>query len=271
MKKKFKVNPFDLLGQVEFWPIPVTIPGSAMPRLEIAWSSFHQNFFSGLPVFFQRMRLPKGAQPAEVFRDCRVERRVPRRAIVLAAAAHVILFFLPWSELPAASRRIDAFANTQLTWSGPIEDLPLLHSPRETPKPRAKHEAEKPPAADNNEAFHPRQRIFTDPSRPTHPRQTLVNPAAPLEAPKILPDMPNVVHLASVPAPPRPRLEISEQALRKLRPKTRKTVATTDVPSPDLPNLEQRPAEVSLMAQQSGPAKPKIEINAGSTPRLGAR
>src|SRR5260221_11336382 len=137
-------------------------------------------------------------------------------------------------------------------------------------EPRAKAPAD-PPPAEGADAFHPRQRIFTDPSRPTHPRQTLVNPAAPLDAPKILPDMPNVVHLASVAAPPRPRLEISERTLRKLRPKTKKTVATTDVPSPDLPNLEQKPSEVSLMAQQNGPAKPKVEINAGSTPRLGAR
>ncbi len=251
MKKKFKVNPFDLLGQVEFWPIPVTIPGSAMPRLEIAWSSFHQNFFSGLPVFFQRMRLPKGAQPAEVFRDCRVERRVPRRAIVLAAAAHITLFFLPWSELPAASRRIDAFANTQLTWSGPIEDLPLLHSPRETPKPRAKREIEKPPAADNNEAFHPRQRIFTDPSRPMHPRQTLINPAAPPDAPKFLPEMPNIVQLAPASAPARPRMEISEQTLAKLRPKTTRKSLNAETPANDAPNLEQRPAEISIAANQS--------------------
>jgi TonB family protein len=53
-----------------------------------------------------------------------------------------------------------------------------------------------------------------------------------------------------------------------LRPRQTKSVATTDVPSPDLPNLEQKPAEISIATAQNGPAKPKLEINAGSAPRL---
>jgi TonB family protein len=271
MGKRYQVNPNDLLGQAELYPPHIVLPGTLEPRLDIAWDSFHQNFFSNIPVLFQRTRLTGAVPLVYVLRDCRVEHPAPRSAILLAALLQILLLLIPWPDLPVSAKRNPAFDNTQLTWSGPIDDLPLLNMPREKKAtPRAKAPAD-PPPAEGADAFHPRQRIFTDPSRPTHPRQTLVNPAAPLEAPKILPDMPNVVHLASVPAPPRPRLEISEQTLRKLRPKAKKTVATTDVPSPDLPNLEQRPAEISLMAQQSSPAKPKLEINAGSTPRLGAR
>jgi len=271
MGKRFQVNRYDLLGQAEFYPPHILLPGALEPKLEIAWGSFHQNFFSNIPVFFQRERLTGAVPLAYVLRDCRVEHPAPRRAILLAALVQILLLLIPWPDLPMSAKRNPAFDNTQLTWSGPIDDLPLLNMPRaKKAAPHAKNPVEPPPTV-GADAFHPRQHISTDPSRPTHPRQTLVNPAAPLDAPKILPDMPNVVHLASVAAPPRPRLEISEQALRKLRPKTKKTVATTDVPSPDLPNLERKPAEVSLMVQQNGPAKPKLEINAGSAPRLGAR
>jgi len=271
MGKRFHVNRYDLLGQAEMYPPHIVLPGTLEPKLDIAWGSFHQNFFTNIPVFFQRGRVTGDVPAAYLLRDCRVEHRAPHRAILLAALVQILFLLIPWPDLPMSAKRNSAFENTQLTWSGPIDDLPLLNMPRQKKAaPRAKTPAN-PPPAEGADAFHPRQRIFTDPSRPTHPRQTLVNPAAPLEAPKILPDMPNVVHLASVPAPPRPRLEISEQTLRKLRPKTKKMVATTDVPSPDLPNLEQRPAVVSLMAQQTGPAKPKLEINAGSAPRLGAR
>jgi TonB family protein len=271
MGKRYQVNQNDLLGQAELYPPHIILPGALEPKLEIAWGSFHQNFFTNIPVFFQRSPLAGAVPLVYVLRDCRVEHPAPRRAILLAALLQILLLLIPWPDLPVSAKHNPAFDNTQLTWSGPIDDLPLLNMPRaKKAPPRAKAPPD-PPPPEGADAFHPRQHIFTDPSRLTHPRQTLVNPAAPLEAPKILPDMPNVVHLASVPAPLRPRLEISEQTLRKLRPKTKKTVATTDVASPDLPNLEQRPTEVSLMAQQSGPAKPKLEINAGSTPRLGAR
>lgn len=271
MGKKFQVNPSDLLGQAELYPPHIVLPGATEPKLHIAWDSFHQNFFSNIPVLFQRTPLSSAVPLTYFFRDCRVDSRFPRRGILAAAALQVSFLLIPWPELPASAKRNPAFDNTQLTWSGPIDDLPLLNMPREKKAtPRAKSPAD-PSPSEGADAFHPRQRIFTDPSHPTHPRQTLVNPAAPLDAPKILPDMPNIVHLASVAAPPRPRLEISEQTLTKLRPKTRRSVATTDVPSPDLPNLEQKPAEVSLAAVQNGPAKPRLEINAGSAPRLGAR
>jgi len=271
MGKRFEVNRYDLLGQAELYPPRIVLPGTQQPCLDIAWGSFHQNFFSNILVFFQRTRLSGAVPLVYVLRDCRVEHPAPRRAILLAALVQILLLLIPWPDLPMSAKRNPAFDNTQLTWSGPIDDLPLLNMPREKKTvPHAKNPAE-PPPAEGADAFHPRQHIFTDPSRPTHPRQTLVNPAAPLDAPKILPDMPNVVHLASVVAPARPRLEISEQTLKKLRPKTKKTVATTDVPSPELPNLEPKPAEVSLVALENGPAKPKLEINAGSAPRLGAR
>jgi TonB family protein len=270
MSKRFQVDAFDLLGQKEPFPIAVYLPGQVQLNLEIAWNSFHQNFFSGIPVFFEPTRAPKGAPKARIFRGCRVEGRIPRKAILAAALWHVAIFVMPWPQLPAAQKRDNPFENTLLTWSGPIEDLPLVNIPKARPKAVAKREANEAPPAKGADAYHPRQNIFTDPVHPSHPRQTLVNRAAPPDAPKILPTLPNIVQLADTPGPARPRLEISEQALAKLKPHEAKRKAITDSPSPDLPNLEQRPADVSFAAA-STPAKPRLEINAGSAPRLAER
>jgi TonB family protein len=265
--RKFRVNPFDLLGQGEIYPYPVRLPGRVQPKLTIAWNSFHQNFLSGIPVLFQSGRLPKGALPPRVFRDCIIERPMPRRAILASFLLYVAAILMPWPDLPAAPLHNPAFDNTQLTWSGRIEDLPLLNIPKQKSAAKAKAPVPEPVTAENTDAYHPRQRIYTDPVHPTHPRQTLVNPAAPPEAPKFLPPMPNVVQIAAA-APERPRIEISEKTLGKLRPKEVKTAATTDVPAPDAPNFEQRTAEISLAASQSGPERPKLQINAGSAPRV---
>jgi len=270
MARKFQVNPYDLLGQAELYPPHILLPGSMEPRLEIAWDSFHQNFLSNIPVFFQRSQFTAAVPLTYVLRDCRVEHRFPRRGLLVAAIVEVCLLLLPWPNLPAAPRKNHAFDNTQLTWSGPIDDLPLVNMPWEKSAPRAKSPEAAPPE-EGADAFHPRQRIFTDPSHPTHPRQTLVNPAAPPDAPKILPDMPNVVRIAPVAAPPRPQLEISQEALAKLHPRAKKSAAINDAPTPDLPNLETKPADISLASQQAGPARPKLEINAGSAPRVAER
>ena len=136
--RKFRVNPFDLLGQGEIYPYPVHLPGRVQPKLTIAWNSFHQNFFSGIPVFFQRGRLLKGAPPPKVFRDCIIERPMPRRAILASFLLYVAALLMPWPDLPAAPLRNHAFDNTELTWSGRIEDLPLLNIPKQKSAAKAK-------------------------------------------------------------------------------------------------------------------------------------
>ena len=271
MSRRFHVDPFDLLGQNEIYPIAVHLPGEGLPNLTIAWNSFHENFFSELGVFFQWTRIPKGDPPDNVFVDCRIQRRIPYSAILAAALWHVVLFILPWPKLPAAPKRNPAFDNTELTWSGPVEDLPLLNVPKQAQNTRAPKAPADDPPAEGTDSYHPRQRIFTDPSRPTHPRQTLVNTADPLEPPRILPALPNIVQLGSSSAPPRPRLQISEQTLAKLRPKEVKHAATTDMPAPDVPNMELHPADISIAQVDNGPARPKLEINAGAAPRLAQR
>jgi TonB family protein len=80
-----------------------------------------------------------------------------------------------------------------------------------------------------------------------------------------------MVQLQSVAGPARPRLQISEETLKKLRPKQRRVAAVASAPLPDVPNAEQRPAEISLAVQQNAPARPNVELNTGSTPHLAQR
>jgi TonB family protein len=268
-------NAIDLFGPPPpppAWPPeePRDLPPQLEPKLAIAWGDFHPGLASSLGVLLRGPFASKNGLKGAFFSDSWVEGRMPMRAVVAAALWHLAFVVVPFPQFSAGHRN-PAFENMELAWSGPIEDLPLLEIPRQKAKPVARAVPEKPLPAQGADAFHPRQRIFTDPVHPTHPRQTLINPAAPPEPPKILPNLPNMVQLQRVAGPARPRLQISEETLKKLRPKERRVAAVTSAPLPDIPNAEQRPAEISLAVQQKAPERPKVELNTGSTPRVAPR
>lgn len=264
-------NAFDLLGQANAEPPAVRLPGADEPRLEISWGAFRQSFSSSLAGAFERSPESRKFLTASFFKDAWVEKRFPRRAIAAAALWHIVFFVLPKPDI-SARQHFSEFDNTVLTWSGPIEDLPLLEVRSKKPKPTPRGEPDKPLAEKTADAFHPRQRVFTDPVHPTHPRQTLINPQAPPDAPKLLPVMPNIVEIAPSAMPARPKIEISERVLKSLRPHERKARAIdTNAPAPDVLNNEMRPSDMSIAAAQNMPAKPKLEINAGAAPRVAAR
>src|SRR5258708_26656330 len=271
-------NAIDLLGQAPppspprdvAPPPPNRLPDAQLePKLGIAWGDFHQGTLSSVAALFGPS-VAKGFLDASAFRDSWVEGRIPKRAVIAAALWHAAFLALPFSLLTGMPHRNPALQNVELTWSGPIEYLPLLEIARLKRRVPAKAQPEVPPAPRGTDAYHPRQRIFTDPVRPTHPRQTLINPKAPFEPPKLLPNLPNMVQFQQSAAPARPRLQISEEMLRKLRPRA-KTVATESRAPLNAPNMEQRIAEISLPAAQNGPARPKLELNAGAAPRLAQR
>jgi TonB family protein len=270
-------NAIDLLGSAPPPPppptplaevrAPETLPGSVEPKLDIAWGGFHQGFWSSVAALFG----PSGAKnfrDASAFRDSWVERRVPKRAVIAAALWHAAFLALPFSLLTGMAHTNPLLQNVQLTWSGPIDDLPLLEIAPAKPKTPPKPKLEDPPPQPAAVAFHPRQRIFTDPVRPTHPRQTLINPKAPFEPPKLLPNLPNIVQLEQVNGPAKPRLQISEEMLKKLHPREKRAATASVAPPVDIPNMEQNVADMNLPAAQSGPARPKLELNAGAAPRV---
>jgi TonB family protein len=265
---------FDLLGQATAAArAPTRLQAVRPPKLDIAWGSFHQGIGSSLGVLFSKSPVPRKFSIDGFFQYCWIEGRIPRRALVAAALWHIVFFVMPFPQFPARARHNSSFDNAELSWSGPINDLPLLDmqasKPKRKPSPRG--EPEKPLPPEGADAFHPRQHIFSDPVRPTHPRQTLINSAAPPEAPKILPSLPNIVQIQDLPGPARPRLEISREALAKLHPKQRRVAAVTDAPAPDIPVFEQKPGELAMIASPNAPARPKLELNGGAAPRIAPR
>jgi hypothetical protein len=264
-------NAFDLLGQANTAPLPVHLRGAMEPQFEISWGDFRQSFRSSLAGALTNSAESRRFLSKSFFKDAWIEKRFPRRAVAAAALWHLVFLLMPKPDM-SAPKRYSEFDNTILTWSGPIEDLPLLEVRGKKPRPMPRGEPERPAPRAGADAFHPRQRIFTDPIHPTHPRQTLINPQAPPEAPKLLPAMPNIVQLAPAAAPVRPRIEISERILKSLRPRARKAkTIDASAPAPDVLNNEVHPADLSIAASQNMPARPKLEINAGVAPRLAAQ
>jgi TonB family protein len=263
-------NPLNLLGQAPPPAPAVQLHGPAEPQLDLGWGQFHQGIASNFAELFRRARLPEDFLVGSFFKDAWIERRLPRRAIFAAALWHIAFLAMPFPEI-SGPKRNPAFANAQITWSGPIEDFPLMEMPAAKPKPSPRGTKNQPPAPEGADAFHPRQRIFTDPVHPTHPRQTLINPAAPAEPPKILPNLPNMVQLAQSVAPARPRLEISQETLKKLRPREKRVATNPTAPIPEVQLSEQRAADLNLAMTNSGPERPKLQINAGVAPRVAQR
>ena len=255
MSSPWAVGAFDLLGLSEPFRANMRLADGAAPRLDVAWGGFHQGFGSSLAALFRRPLFAGKFHPADFFRDCWIERRVPHRAVVAAALWHIAFIVLPFPNFPARPR--PAMEDTQwpLTWSGPINDLPPLNLPGPLKKPRPRGEPSKPLPPKGADAF--------------HPRQTLINPAAPPEPPKLLPNLPNIVQLAQTIQPARPRLQISREALAKLRPRMKRKTQVTEVAAPEVSNLDPHVADVNIASSPDVPARPKLELNAGSAPRLG--
>jgi protein TonB len=263
-------NPFDLLGQAPPPAPALELQGSNQPQLELGWGQFHQGIASNFAELFRRAGFSKNLLSASYFKDVWIERRLPRRAIFAAALWHIAFITMPLPQI-SGPKTNPAFADTQLTWSGQIEDFPLLKIPAARPKPISRAAKTQPPAPEGADAFHPRQRIFTDLVHPTHPRQTLINPSAPAIAPKLLPMLPNMVQLAQSVAPARPHLEISQEALRKLRPRQKRFATNPNAPAPEMQISEQRREDLTLAMANAGPERPKLQINAGVAPRVSQR
>ena len=251
---------------------PIRLSVGRPPQLDIAWGSFHQGIGSSLEVVLSKSPVPKKFSIDGFFKYCWIEGKLPRRALIAAALWHIVFFVMPYPQLPARARHNPGFDNVELSWSGPINDLPLLDmkAPKPEPEPKAtpRSEPEKPLAPEGAEAFHPRQHIFSDPVHPNHPRQTLINSAAPPVPPKILPSLPNIVEIQEMPGPARPRLVISKEELARLHPKQRRVATVTDAPAPDVPVFEQKPGDLAMIATANGPARPKLELNTGAAPRI---
>ena len=98
------------------------------------------------------------------------------------------------------------------------------------------------------------------------PGRRSIQPKAPQEPPKILPALPNIVQLAGS-QPERPKLQLTAAELTSLRPKTRASLAASNVAAPEISALEKQAGAINIASSSQAPAKPLLPVNPMSAPR----
>lgn len=233
----------------------------AAPRLDVPWQKRRSRLVESLRA------LLTGSAPKEFvggtnFRDCWVKGQMPRRSVAASAAWHItalVLLIQFGSFLWSRPRTVD-LPNFELTWSGPIEDLPLI-------SPGVTHKKLSPPGDPAKEfpkrganAFHPRQTLISVPKVPNHPRQTLIRPDAPPAPPKFLPDLPNIVQLSGMPSRPQMKIAANNMIAKQPRQTSRQLQSSA---VPDMPNQETNFTGLNI-ASAALPSKPALTISSGA-------
>lgn len=230
-------------------------PHGQLPRLDlgIEWTSPRKEFWSSVCGFFSGPRAPKDSElPADSDLRVRwVEGRNSGWAFAASSVWHVIvvtLLVLPiWGFLPATARNL-APVRIEVSWDA-AQDLPRISLPARKTEPSLKKRTsapkapeDQPPAQDGADAFHPHQTILSAPVRVTHPRQTLIQPNAPMTPPKIDPELPNIVQWAASAPVPKPQLQFDASATA---PKMRQR-SSSDAVAPEIANLEKNAGPLNI-------------------------
>lgn len=245
---------------------PESIEPTRVPQLALQKTGSLAQFLSSLKVLVREPAPPRKFLGDPYFRDCWIDQRFPKQAFAIAIALQVLLILFPppiWSTRPP--RVVAPSPQMELTWFGPAHDFPAILPAALRMKSAPKMEAPKTQPRRGADAFHPRQTILSTPLHPTHPRQTLIQPAAPQEPPKILPALPNIVQLANA-QPARPKL-----VLTAMRPKTPSHLAAPDASAPDLSAPEKQIGAINIAASAQAPPKPIIPVSPMSAPRTAAQ
>jgi TonB family protein len=242
-------------------------PELPAPQLAVGKTGSLEEFFSSLVALVRGPRPLKGFDGGAYFRNCWIEQKFPMYAFAAAIVLQALLIVFPppiWNI--RAARSVSAAPRTEIAWYGPVKDFPVILPAVRAPRATARKDLSKLLPSQGADAFHPRQNIFSEPLHPTHPRQTLVEPRAPLEPPKILPALPNIVQLAAS-QPDRPRLQITAKELTSLRPKTPSSLQALNVTAPEISTLEKQPGVINIASSSQAPAKPLLPVNPMSAPR----
>jgi TonB family protein len=233
--------------------------------LAVHWSRPGREFASSLRAFFSSSRPPRDEElPADrVLRAHWIRGRIPAGEFSVSVLWHVaviwILILPIWGFLPKPMTTLPP-VQIELTYYPPA-DLPPISLPAEPkPHPAAKKEEPKPaaetPDASADEAP-ARQTIISIPVRITHPRQTLIQPHAPDEPPKVAPALPNIVQWPEQ-QPAKPKLEYTTAASV---PKARER-AVRDVDAPDALPLEKNSGPIDIASQTPVKLQPQLTVPA---------
>ena len=212
---------------------------SRLPRLDLAidwmpwWEEFRTSWRDALtgPKPDANERVSGG----DDLRVEWVEGQWSGNAFAAAAVCHVAaiwLMILPiWGFLPQSQNNL-APVQIETDWYVPSDLKPILLAAHMPKRPRAALAAVEPakePPQKGADAFHPRQTILSVPVRVTHPRQTLIRPDAPMQAPKVVEQMPNVVQW-SAPQLQKPTIDYATSASKpQQRQEQRRALAAPQI------------------------------------------
>jgi TonB family protein len=202
---------------------PVRHP-SRLPRFTVAWEKPTTAFRSSVDAVLHGPKPPAwdvvGDQsPLQV---TWIRSPLPARALAVSSVWHIaaiLVMMLPiWGAIQWNQPHPVA-PEMHITWDLPLPELPPVsppttaHTASPAPKPSPPGKLDEPLPPEGADAYNPRQTILSQPQRVTHPRQTLIQPDAPTEPPKVVPRLPNIVEWGkATPAAP-PKLQISASAL----------------------------------------------------------
>jgi TonB family protein len=239
---------------------------SSAPRLSVHWQrGAARRMLDNLGSLLRGPSAPKEFAEGQNFRGCYLKARAPRTSIFTSLLWHSVVaaLLIQFGAFLWTPTHVAAIPDFELTWSGPVEDLPLISPKGPEKKVSPPGDPSKPVPPKGADAFHPRQTIISAPKLPTHPRQTLIQPDMPSVAPKILPPLPNMV-VWQPDEPARPKLQISAEEFAKMHPNQPIPQQNRDVSVPELPNQERNPADINITAVPD-PARPALRINSGAS------
>jgi TonB family protein len=237
------------------------------PRLALEKTEWLEQFVSSVTVLARGPAPPKQFLGDPYFRDCWIDQRFPTVAFASAVALQILLILFPppiWNVRPPSV--VAPPPQMELTWFGPVKDLPSILPAAKMPKSAPRDHDSKTPPRRGADAFHPRQTIISEPLHPTHPRQTLIQPAAPPQPPKILPALPNIVQLAGS-QPTRPKLQLTPKQLAAMRPKALAAHAAPESAAPDVSTPQLEAGVINIASSAQAPPKPVIRVSPMSAPR----
>ena len=238
-----------------------------MPELAVGRTGTLEEFTSSLAALVRGPSPARGFNGGAYFRNCWIEQKFPKYAFLAAVILQALLILFPppiWNIHPPHT--IFAAREKEITWYSAANDFPAMLTAIRAPRPAARKDRSKPLPLQGADAFHPRQDILSEPLRPTHPRQTLVQPRAPLEPPKIMAALPNIVQLGNA-EPERPKLQLTAKELTSLRPKTPATLHGSNDAAPEISALGKQLGAISIAPSSEAPAKPLLPISPMSAPR----
>ncbi len=246
-------------------------PELPAPQLAVGRTGTLEEFSSSLIALVRGPAPPREFAGDAYFRDCWIDQRFPKYAFAAAIVLQALLILFPppiWNIHSA--RTVSAAPRTEITWYDPAKDFPAILPAMRAPRAAARRDGSKPLLHRGADSFHPRQTILSEPLHPTHPRQTLVQPKAPREPPKILPALPNIVQLAVL-QPERPKLQLTLKELASLRPETPASLHASNVAAPEISAVEKQPGAINIASSSQAPPKPLLPVNPMSAPRATPR